>query len=484
MKMKQKLISLVMSLTMVATSAVSLVPTYVGAEAYVNPSDIYVNNSNFRDVSSGVVGLGITVNDGKPWYKKGSAATQSEIYMEEDGKSFGRFSSDGVKSGVPGEGSWYVYNRNPSKGMETAGYMKFDVRINDGSGPFELVFGKFEDPTKSTSPHAGRLEFNPGTKKLIANTSSGQKKDIYTSLKTNEWYTVEVEFNVKLQEYSVSMFDKDGKELGSEKEMAFVSKDCDKIINSCFGYIRKQTQGHSFDLTNVTISRMSKENTVATQAASAKPTEAPTATPTVAPSTTPTTAPSATPTVAPSAKPASFKDIDTHWAKDQIIEMAAAGVINGMDDTTFAPEQKITRAQFIKLIVATAGLETKDAYAGVATDVKGDWSENFVAAAEKAGLIDASFVVDGKLNPGANITREEMASLVARVATLKKVEMTGTAPTFPDADTISDWAKADVTVAAQLGIVNGMDGGLFAPKEPATRAQAAVMMSRLLAQLK
>lgn len=181
-----------------------------------------------------------------------------------------------------------------------------------------------------------------------------------------------------------------------------------------------------------------------------------------------------------------FGDIGTHWAKSYIEEMAKAGVINGMDDKTFAPDSQITRSQFIKLVVATLGLDTSAAYTGTATDVGTHWAAGYIQAAEQAGLIDASFIADGKLSPDSNITREEMASLVARAAKAKNVDIGASADqgNFTDNDAISAWAKDDVVFAAKLGIVNGMDDGSFSPKAEATRAQAAVMMSRLLAKIK
>lgn len=476
MKMKQKLISLVMSVAMAVSAAA--IPMLAGAEAYVNQDAIYINNSDFSDVSSKVPGLPIQMN-GQPWLFKGSSGTHTETYMQEDGLNFCRFVSDNVKGGVAGEGSWYFYNRNEKKTMDDQGYVKFDIRISKESGPFSLDMGDFTDPTKGTSNLAAKVSFDPGTKKITAQTSAERREDVYDSLATDTWYTVELEVNVKLQEYTVTIYDKAGKQLGQAKELAFVQKACEAIKTTCFSYTRKNTLGHAFDLTNVTISRLSKEDTVATQKAT--PTATPT--PSATPSPTPSTAPTATP--APSAKPVNFTDIATHWAKDDITKMAQAGVINGMTDTTFAPDQQITRSQFIKLVVATLGLDTTAAYTGTASDVKDHWAANYIQAAEKANLIDANFVTDGKMMLDQNITREEMASLITRAAKSKSVDAAGgSVDSFSDKDAISAWAKDDVAGAVKLGIVKGMDDGSFSPKAEATRAQAAVMMSRLLDQIK
>ncbi|MCX7714917.1 MAG: S-layer homology domain-containing protein [Clostridia bacterium] len=180
-----------------------------------------------------------------------------------------------------------------------------------------------------------------------------------------------------------------------------------------------------------------------------------------------------------------FTDIGGHWAESVIMEMYNAGVINGMDATTFAPDAQITRAQFIKLVVATLGLDISAPYSGPCTDVAGHWSASYVQAAEAANIIDANLETGNVLDPDKNITREEMASLVTRAASVKGLDVSGgSIDGFTDKADISDWASNDVAGAVKLGIVNGMTDGSFAPKAEATRAQAAAMMSRLLAKIK
>lgn len=192
------------------------------------------------------------------------------------------------------------------------------------------------------------------------------------------------------------------------------------------------------------------------------------------------------PTPTPSQPTGTFPDIATHWAKAQIEEMAAAGVINGMDDGTFAPEANITRSQFIKLIVSALGIDTSASYSGSASDVAGHWAEKFVQAADANGLINSAFITDGTMKLDSNITREEMASIVARAAKFKGIEKTADT-SFIDNSSIASWATEDVKSAVALGIITGIEkdnGMYFSPQENSNRAQAAVMLSRLFAAIK
>lgn len=181
-----------------------------------------------------------------------------------------------------------------------------------------------------------------------------------------------------------------------------------------------------------------------------------------------------TPNNTPSVKEAPFEDIGSHWAKDYINSMYAAGIINGVTETTFVPDGKVTKGQFATLIVNALGLpvdEPKD---------NEHWAAVYASAADKSGLIDENIAFTTSDDLDAPITREEMASMVTRAAKYKNI----TVPehqlaAMSDFETIADWAKGDVNDAVILGIISGFEDGTFRPKETATRAQAAVMLFKL-----
>lgn len=180
---------------------------------------------------------------------------------------------------------------------------------------------------------------------------------------------------------------------------------------------------------------------------------------------------------APSTGDSPFTDISGHWGKAFIEKMYKAGVISGMTDTTFVPDGTVTKGQFATLIVNALKLDTDSSLASE------HWAMPFVKAAQNANLIadDIPFTVD---QFDVEISREEMASMVSKAAAYKNVAVpTDKALSFADASDISAWAGADVNNAVALGIISGIDqedGSVkFEPKQNATRAHAATMLSQL-----
>ncbi len=181
----------------------------------------------------------------------------------------------------------------------------------------------------------------------------------------------------------------------------------------------------------------------------------------------------------------SFNDIAgvKDWAGRQIAVAAAKGIIDGREEGAFVPAGNVTRAEFAKLIVKTFGLESTTAKEAF-TDVNvGDWYQPYVAAAAEAGLIDGR--AEGIFAPNETITRAELATIASRALTkvksYKAVETVDTAlAAFTDADQVNTSLKAGVAFAAEQALVVGQDAGKFNPNAATTRAEAAVVIYRLL----
>lgn len=282
-------------LSLIAAAALSVqsiaIPMIAHAEAAVDKNDIYVQESDFSDVTeAGGLVFGSIMMDNAPWLWKGSSAEHAEILMQEEGPhdKYGNFFSTSVKNGTAGEGSWYFYHRSNSKHIVDKGFMKFDIRMNKGN--IELDMGDFTDPTKGVSHLAAQLLFSSTSGQITA-ASSGGKTSRVAAIEAGKWYTVQIDINAKLQEYAVTVSDDSGKEIGKVEEIPFVESACTEIKTQCFGYIRKEN-GHDFDLDNMTIARVAGE-LIPPKAAAPVETPAPEATP--APSQTPD-APAATET--------------------------------------------------------------------------------------------------------------------------------------------------------------------------------------------
>lgn len=181
-----------------------------------------------------------------------------------------------------------------------------------------------------------------------------------------------------------------------------------------------------------------------------------------------------------------FADTKSHWAREDIAFLTRGGVINGIGNNLFAPDDTITRAQFTQILANMSGDDTSGYTADVFEDVKaGDWYAPAVAWAVENGVITG----EGTFSPNEPICREDMSLMLYRYArSVARVELPAVneAVSFTDQKEISDDAAAAVAAMQQAGIINGMpDGGgvRFAPQDQAARAQAAAMIARFFRAL-
>lgn len=178
-----------------------------------------------------------------------------------------------------------------------------------------------------------------------------------------------------------------------------------------------------------------------------------------------------------------FADLRNHWSKDDVMWMVDRQIVDGMDDEHFSPDTNVTRAQFAKLLVAALKLENKAAKLPFADVADGAWYADTVRQAYAAGIVEG--MTDTAFAPESAITREQMAAMLLRAkdyAAGHKQPVAGleSVPELRDEAEVSDWAKPFVrqTMAAKLMI--GRADGVFAPLSQATRAEAAVVVKRLL----
>lgn len=186
---------------------------------------------------------------------------------------------------------------------------------------------------------------------------------------------------------------------------------------------------------------------------------------------------------------AAFSDIAGHWAQEEIEYMAAKGYVAGVGDNRFAPESKITRAEFAAILARMAGLEPDAGAAGRFSDVPaGAWYRGAVGAVTTAGLVYGTS--KSGFSPDEVITREQMAAMLARfMAKQGSAAATGDAGAaellagFRDAAEISGWARLPVAQAVRDGLMAGRESGMFVPLGDATRAEATVVLYRVLQKL-
>ncbi len=182
-----------------------------------------------------------------------------------------------------------------------------------------------------------------------------------------------------------------------------------------------------------------------------------------------------------------FADVTGHWAEEEIELLASKMLVSGKDAEVFAPDDAITRAEFAALIVRALGLSQDQAGAKFIDVQAGDWYAGSVGAAAKAGIIRG--YEDGSFRPNERISREQMAVLVSKAMSFagRQADIAGRQNAllakFNDRQDISGWAKDAVAQAVEAGVISGLNGGKFAAKDDATRAQAVVMLKKLLQYL-
>lgn len=175
-----------------------------------------------------------------------------------------------------------------------------------------------------------------------------------------------------------------------------------------------------------------------------------------------------------------YRDVpDGHWAAADVDRAAQLGLFNGVGDGRFGLGQPISRAAFATALVRLFGWEEVSPAQPSFTDVKpGSWYYTAVETALANGAIPAA---SKSFQPNGDLTRQEMASMLVR--SLGYTSLAGTLSTYSSPFTDVKASKGFITIAYDLGIVNGVGNGRFAPTGTASREQAAAVLVRLYDKL-
>ena len=173
-----------------------------------------------------------------------------------------------------------------------------------------------------------------------------------------------------------------------------------------------------------------------------------------------------------------FKDImPSHWAYSYILDLARQGIIKGYADDTFRPSATVTRAEFAKMICLAMGWPLDGASRESFSDVaKSSWTYSYVETARAHGAI--SGYPDGTFKPNKNVTRAEIAKIIAETLNLAP-GLSSLNSKLNDID--SSWAGDYIKACVKAGIVGGYADNNFRPANTASRAEAAKMIVGVLA---
>jgi len=176
----------------------------------------------------------------------------------------------------------------------------------------------------------------------------------------------------------------------------------------------------------------------------------------------------------------SFADLSGHWAKSEVELLASKFILRGMKNELFAPDEPVTRAQFATMLVQALSLTEAPAFAAFKDVPPKAWYLGALGAAAKAGLI--SGYADGSFRADQEITRAEMAVIAARAADFvgEPLAPSDELSQFLDEAELPAWAKDAVGEVSRAGIMGGLTAQRFDGQGTTTRAQAAVVLKRLL----
>jgi len=167
---------------------------------------------------------------------------------------------------------------------------------------------------------------------------------------------------------------------------------------------------------------------------------------------------------------------------DAVDFVAARQFFNGVSDNEFAPNNEMTRAMVAKVIANMEGADLTSYNTSVFVDVDKDaWYGAAIAWVADNKIV--SGVGNGKFDPSAPITREQLAVMIHNYIEYKGTKLAGTnKPAFADANAVSDWAKEAVTTLQSYGIISRIAGNTFAPKANADRAAVATIFKNFVTE--
>ncbi len=182
--------------------------------------------------------------------------------------------------------------------------------------------------------------------------------------------------------------------------------------------------------------------------------------------------------VAPYCPSSIYEDVPKgNWYHDAVDYVTAAGLMNGMSLSHFAPNVTTSRAMMATLLYRLAGSPDVSGLSNPFRDVNGQWYHDAVVWAYHAGVVNGQS--QNLFNPNGDVQRQEMVVMLYRYEGTPYAD-TSVLETFADGSKVYSYAEEAFAWAIEEGLVNGMEGNTLQPKSTATRAQIATILSRYL----
>lgn len=171
-----------------------------------------------------------------------------------------------------------------------------------------------------------------------------------------------------------------------------------------------------------------------------------------------------------------FADMTGHWAQKHVEALAKRGIVNGYNDGTFRGNNSISRAELAKIIVEA--FEISGASDNSFTDVNASsWYYSYVSRAAAAGIVNGTG--NGSFAPDNNVSRQDAVLMIYRAMNLKN-QLPAGYKFFADEKDIQDYASDAIRCLGDLGIITGSEDSRFLPLNAITRAEMAAVICRSL----
>lgn len=180
----------------------------------------------------------------------------------------------------------------------------------------------------------------------------------------------------------------------------------------------------------------------------------------------------------------SFTDVGAgEWYSEPVTFCAARGITTGTTATTFSPAEKVTRAQFIVMLMRAYGMEPANNSGNNFADAGNTYYTGYLAKAKELGITAGTG--SNLFAPDNQITRQEMFTMLYRtlntIGELPEAESDKTLSSFSDSASVADYAEEAMTVLIKGGVIAGSNGKLD-PQGPSSRAQMVQVLYTLLSK--
>ncbi|TVX95206.1 SdrD B-like domain-containing protein [Cohnella terricola] len=171
-------------------------------------------------------------------------------------------------------------------------------------------------------------------------------------------------------------------------------------------------------------------------------------------------------------------DLQGHWAQNTIQTFVQLGLVKGYSNGKFAPNEEITRGEFVAILSRMIDFTGSSQQTAVFNDISNHWAKQDIVKLSGAGIVQG--YSNGSFMPNQGISREEAVVVISRLINFDALDKVAANEQLSDLSAAGAYARNEVQTAAEVGIVKGKPGGIFDPKGKITRAEAVTLLLNVL----